>query len=762
MEDGIDGRYGARKSYGQMIYEVVSASNKDVDWKLDRLAELYKIKPVRLIWYLAKAKLIFEKEKTGANVYPLLSGKPYEDLYSQENIAVWEFYKELDIFNKSMIMAENRCFFLAQMCGDKETIERITRQEKQREEELREDLANLLPIAQSYLIEQKYVNYHILRLYDQKMGRNKILKRPWIENIPNYGYLDECISNKKAVVIVADNSKQYKEALIMGRCIAGMGCLVFFLPPPETIVVDVSIPIIDTVCVSLDNATEEKGIQIIPVIELVLNGKSLGTNCAEIISRLSSDDLVLVMAGSKKFEELLKSEALRNCVDTLCGYQENFRRDYFVFGWAGSYTDYIGQLYHMDVKLVLERKPVCRFSIVIPARNSASTLRHTLKTCLNQRWQGEFEIVISDNSEEGNTEVYHFCQTLQNERIKYYRTPRDLRLNRSFEYAFLQTRGEYVLSIGSDDALLPWTLEVWDQVLQEYPDDEVFLWDRGFYAWPGFNGGQQHQFSIPGKYQKGKYNADYVEPIQYLGWAMEMPSAMYLLPMLYINSGFKRSFMFTLLKDTGRLWDGICQDIYMGVIVSVIKERVVKINYPLSIAGMSSSSVGAMSTLPVTDQARSESVIGRELKENNVGSFSRSQLETLVPENGSDVTSLYNSILRAVSRGLIPGHYLVDVFDWKKWFMNIYHGMNKADAYFDKKLQQMRFAAMKQGEEFLKWFDENILAEALEPVVFVQPERNARTYQEYDNDKGITVDASRYGVSNSFDASLLFENITQL
>lgn len=392
----------------------------------------------------------------------------------------------------------------------------------------------------------------------------------------------------------------------------------------------------------------------------------------------------------------------------------------------------------------------------------AATLQHTLKTCLNQRWQGNFEIVISDNSTEDNREVYRFCQTVQDERVKYYKTPRDLRLNRSFEYAFLQTRGEYILSIGSDDALLPWTLEVWNQVISLCPEEEVFMWDRGFYAWPGFNGGQQHQFIIPRKYRKGDFCPAYVEPIKYLSWAMEKPTSMYVLPMLYINSGFKRSFMQTLLRDTGRLWDGMCQDIYMGVIVSVIKKRIVRIQYPLTIAGMSSGSVGAMSNLPVTDQTKSLETAGRELKENNVGGFSKSQMEALAPENGTDVTSLYNSILRAVNRGLIPVHYLVDVFDWKTWFMNCYRTLSKADIYFDRKIHQMRFTAMKHGEEFLKWFDKNIYADALEPVIFVEQDKNVKAYEEYDNESGIVADASRYGVQNSYDASLLFEKLSGL
>ena len=751
------------REYINSIYALLDDEKTDVEQKLVELEKLYVMKPVTAVWYLARARLLWQKEKKRSAGYDEIKDKIYFWHKDEAILQVLSFYRELDLAGKDIGMADYRRFIIWQLEDEKEEIQKVLLSVKKQEKNVLECFASLRSLAALYLTCGKILNYYILMLYEEFTGKREIPRRPWILNSSNFGYMKEYIKAHGTVVITVNTPDSQNEAFILGYCMSQMGCAVYILNIPTKIEVDALIALEDTISVSIENAEVFYGFTLVPAVELVMQGKSFGNNTANIINAICGEDkTVLVLSSSRKFEELSKQSVLKNRIDNLYGYQESYRVDNYAFGWAGSYLSYIQQIYNMDVKEALYRQPVCRFSIVIPARNSAATLQHTLKTCLNQRWQGDFEVVISDNSTEGNQEVYRFCQTLQDNRVKYYRTPRDLRLNRSFEYAFLQTRGEYVLSIGSDDALLPWTLEVWNQVIADCPEEEVFLWDRGFYAWPGFNGGQQHQFSIPGKYRKGAYHTESIEPIQYLSWAMEKPAVMYALPMLYINSGFKRSFMQTLLRDTGRLWDGMCQDIYMGVIVSVIKGRIVKINYPLTIAGMSTGSVGAMSTLPMTDQAKSAVAAGRELKENNVGGFSRSQVETLAPENGSDVTSLYNSILRAVNRGLIPGHYLVDVFDWKTWFMNCYHAMNKADIYFDRKLHQMRFTAMKHGEEFLKWFDENIYAEALTPVVFIEPDKNKKTYQEFDNESGMNVDASRYGVHNSYEASLLFEKLSGL
>lgn len=59
---------------------------------------------------------------------------------------------------------------------------------------------------------------------------------------------------------------------------------------------------------------------------------------------------------------------------------------------------------------------------------------------------------------------------------------------------------------------------------------------------------------------------------------------------------------------------------------------------------------------------------------------------------------------------------------------------------------------MKHGEEFLEWFDEMIYEEML-----AECDKTIKTYQEYDNERGMTLDASKYGMHNSYEASLPFK-----
>ena len=79
---------------------------------------------------------------------------------------------------------------------------------------------------------------------------------------------------------------------------------------------------------------------------------------------------------------------------------------------------------------------------------------------------------------------------------------------------------------------------------------------------------------------------------EYLAKILKYPNTMFSMPMLYANSGFRRGYMKKILKETGRLWDGICQDLYMGVINIAINKEILNIEYPLTIVALSSKSIG--------------------------------------------------------------------------------------------------------------------------------------------------------------------------
>ncbi|WP_026888272.1 glycosyltransferase family 2 protein [Clostridium beijerinckii] len=747
---------------------------------LDEIEEYYKIKPVRLLWFITKAKYMYKAGFSFEDIYNTLEGKiTVFDSYCgsneylqlcidlaeirQDNIDRLRIEYQFNCINYSKGLLRYKNHLL-------EVNDKLILEQNKYINEKEISIAITNKISEAYFIKSDYILYLIMLLYDNKMPT---YNREWVLNIPNMGYLVERIksTSNDVFIILVSNKAEINEYKIVADILFKLGKKVCFIGVPIDVNIDNLMNISDSLTITLDNIEEYNNMIIFHPIELIYNRSSIGDNREYIIDYIcrnyTDNTLATILCNGRLIDELCQRPLLKKQMERLSPFLGEYLEDNMAFGWVGKYMSYISNVYQFDVEAEIQKKSECNFSIVIPARNSSISLRYTLETCLNQRYSGSYEIVLSDNSTNGNTQVYDLYCEINDPRIKYYKTPRDLHLPKSFEFALLKAKGDFIISIGSDDALLPWTLEVLDDVIKKYPEEEIFQWERGFYAWPGFNGGQENQFVIPSKYEKNKYEVYNVDKNDYLAKILNNPKSMYGLPMLYINSGFRRSYMNTLLNKTGRLLDGICQDIYIGVVNISINNHIANIKYPLTIAGMTGASVGAQSNIGATSVNESNNRAKELIKTNNIGGFSTSAIERLMPEVTTDTSSLYNSILRVIARGLFPLEFLDNLLDWKQMFKECFSQLEVTDVLYDKKLHYFRYTAAKHGDEFLKWFDESIYEKAIIPRKIddkrIEELLKRKTYKEGITESGGEIlDASKYGVTNVYEASLLFEELTKL
>ena len=186
----------------------------------------------------------------------------------------------------------------------------------------------------------------------------------------------------------------------------------------------------------------------------------------------------------------------------------------------------------------------------------------------------------------------------------------------------------------------------------------------------------------------------------------------------------------------------------------------------MTIAGMSGGSMGAKANM-IYELKEEESAFLNDLKKTaNIGAYSASPYERLMPEVTTDKSSLYNCILRMIARGVIAESDL-EYFDFRGWFLDVFRQMDIRDPLFDKKVHYFRYTASLHGDEFLKWFDETIYQKAFIPREIDEDKlagiRQKKCYKEgTDSYGGQTLDASKYGVYNVYEASLLFEKISGL
>lgn len=739
----------------------ISGGNLELAERL--LEQMYSYKPTRLLWFVAKAELVLKKEQNPEAALRVLDGKY---LLGEDYPGLKECMKFRSKTYRQWGRPDDAAredYLYQKACGrscarpEGEVIEAL--------EAVAEDTENgecLQALAGALYRTSDMAAYFIVYM---ELVRRGLARREehWVHKIANYGYLEEKLTAQEpgTFILVMDDYLD-RPLEILGHLLHCFGHQVFLLSPPLAFETEGQVDLKETVPISMEQMERYPDMCVVPPVVLTEEGKPYGDNRDYIIDQIcreeSARDHAVILCSGYLLEDLYTREGLRGRMGRLSPYEADFTEEKVQFAWAGSYLSYISDIYGYDVRTDIDREPEVEFSIVIPARNSAATLRYTLQTCLNQRYQGSYEIVISDNSVDESHEVYDLCQELNDPRIRYIKTPRSLQLTKSFEFAYLQTRGKFVFSLGSDDGLLPWALEAVKITLDHCPEEELLLWDRGFYAWPGFNGGQQNMFAIPRAYKRGQLNARLVETKELLSRVAQNQSNIYLLPLLYINSGFRRSYLNTLLRKTGKLLDGANQDIQTGMINCCINERILSIQYPITIAGMSPSSVGYLVNQPLENEKDSREAQDKKrlYSQDNLGRYVSLARERLM-FSAVDAGILFLTLSRAVEEGLIEEDAADRICDWKTAVQYAVEHISLRFDTYDLMLHTFRFMGRKLSPDLSAWFEAH-LGHILEPKYLVKQEEAVKTYQEGRSiTGGETLDASKFNVSTISDAVALFE-----
>lgn len=738
------------------------------------LTELYDYKPVRLLWFVAKAEYVLAKDGDPEAALKVLDG----ERYLEKKYFLGEDYPGLRACMKFRIktfrqMGRERDAVREEYCYQRACGKRCSRLEEASAAavgafaENAEDVQALRTLGDSFYHTADMVSYFIVRMAMMQCGLlEPDDRKEWFHQIPNFGYLEErlCTEEPQTFILIMDEHLG-QELEVLGFLLHSLGHKVFLFSPPLAFETEEILDPEDTLSVSLDNAEQYPDMCVIPPVILTHNGEPYGNNSDHIIDHIcrneSENDLAILLCSGELLDCFYRDGPLRGRFGRLSPYETDFQEEKVQFGWVGSYLSYISNLYGYDVRPDFKAKPEVDFSIVVPARNSAKTLRYTLRTCLDQRYTGSYEILVSDNSVEGSTEIYDLCQELNDPKIRYVKTPCSLGLPKSFEFAYLQTRGKFVFSVGSDDGVLPWALEALKQVLDQFPQEEIVQWDRGFYAWPGFNGGQENMFQIPRKYTQGQIGVYFSKTSDIFEWITEDQQAIYVMPTLYINSGFRRQYLKTLLWKTGKLLDGCNQDIQTGVINCCIQKKILNVAYPITIAGMSPTSIGYLesSTEHKKEQKANQQARNNIFQWENKGVWVPDARSRQVPQIGVDACGIYFVLSKAVQEGLMAEDQADGILNWRTAAVKTCQTYSAMREEYDRSAHTLHAAAKKLGKA--SWFESAILKNILVPRRFNEQKIEQclakKTYQEGETPGGGEIlDASKFGVHNIQEAVELF------
>lgn len=761
--------------YVSKIRRKIATNNESIIHEAEKdLEKLAKVRPWRLTYLFAKVELMLYQGHPREELIKFMNGID-QDLYNHKELP--DYYQVLKkILPDENVLGKKKYEFLSLLYANDLSCNVYYQGLAQAKDQFLADVFdvnNLKTLAEQYYITKNEYLYLILMVLlckkENKIDEFSNYVQADVVGLPNVGYLVEHLEGKQqshTFIVVVNEDSNRQDCEIVANVLSQLGHQVIFVDLMLSCTVESEVNLENTLPISLENIEEHDGLIIIHPIEIIYNEEIYGNNRSLVIDyvrkNISPDHLAIICCDDCLMDELQLCPEICKDTQRLSPKVSDLLRGNLACGWTGEYLSYISEIYQFDAYKKMQEPASCEFSIVVPARNSAKTLRYTLQTCLEQRFDGTYEVVLSDNSSDGYTEVYDLHRELNDSRIKYYKTPRELNLCKSFEYACLKAKGKFVFTIGSDDAVLPWALKTLHDVLEKYPNEDVFAWERGFYAWPGFNYGQQNQFIIPRNYQKNKIQIDKISTKEFLGIMFKDPSLyMYMLPNLYINSGYRRDYLQKIINVTGRMWDGCCQDIYMGVVNLVVNESISYIAYPITIAGISGASLGAKNHTVQEDIATLISYVKKGKDGNEFSVYQHNQLEYIYPEFlDTDRCTFYWSFLRLTGMKCFSEDSLYKI-DWFKVYSHLITTLHLDDILLEKKINLVRYGAIQVDiKEKINRVLENI---SLQPRLIEEKKINeTRTYETGFSEQGLVLDASDFGVKNVYEAVRLFDRITNL
>jgi glycosyltransferase involved in cell wall biosynthesis len=306
------------------------------------------------------------------------------------------------------------------------------------------------------------------------------------------------------------------------------------------------------------------------------------------------DGVKLMFVQERLVTKLMQEKSFYQSVESYFNhFEKNGKKKDMICLLYGSYKSLMEKKYDYPFILADEEFD---FSIVIPARNDGYYLEYAIVSCLQQDYNGTYEILISDNSTIGNNCVKECVNRFDDKSIRYIKPKRELPLSKSFEFAYMNAKGKYMLSIGSDDALLPNCLSNLSKVIKEKKDVEVINWPGARFEWNAKPGTLEWFTTV-----EHEENSKYIETDVVMEKLERGDIDFMNIPTLYLRTCFSKSTIRKFVLYTGKFEDGFSQDIYTGGVVLNLYDKYYRINVPLSISGVSANSTGLNDRKEIAD-----------------------------------------------------------------------------------------------------------------------------------------------------------------
>ncbi len=124
-----------------------------------------------------------------------------------------------------------------------------------------------------------------------------------------------------------------------------------------------------------------------------------------------------------------------------------------------------------------------KFSVLVPTRSGGAYLRGCLDSVLGAANDDDVEVVVSDNANEDETALV-LAGYAGDHRVRVVRHHHVLPVADNWNAAYRASRGEYVLMLGDDDALLPGCFDTLRRLLDVHDDPECLTYNAFSFVAP--------------------------------------------------------------------------------------------------------------------------------------------------------------------------------------------------------------------------------------------------------------------------------------
>lgn len=276
-------------------------------------------------------------------------------------------------------------------------------------------------------------------------------------------------------------------------------------------------------------------------------------------------------------------------------------------------------------------------SLLIPTRERVQTLVHTLRTALAQR-SDRYEVIVSDNASADDTRAQ--VAEMGDARVRYVNTGTRLSMCNNYEFALDHARGQYVIIIGDDDAVLPGRIVDLIQRIDATPEPTIFMWPLHIYDWPTeTEPAVLDYYATPQPESTLELREKARSVVRLGGWKY------YELPSPY-HSAVPRAFLDAIRGRTGRVFHSTQPDVFTAMALPAFASRAVNLGRSVTMNGRSPKSNGKDFT-----KGGSGGNLQRFLGEYAAYSFD----ETLYPGAAARANMIPDAILKA--KHLFPELY---------------------------------------------------------------------------------------------------------